>query len=77
MIDNSDGMDGIRQAKEDLKNAEIAAQNLIDTARANLGWEINKAREDGVSQQDIADYLGKTRETIRRLQVLGKEMLND
>lgn len=68
----SDPMTEVLTAFQELREAEAAAQGLIEAARLNFGRAIHEARNlprpQRLEQQDIADRVGLKRERIRQIE---------
>lgn len=75
-METTDPMEDIRRAQDGVREADEKAKQLAkeikDAARINLGHAINRARDAGTKQTDIAEELGLNREQVRRLQVAAR-----
>lgn len=66
-------MSDVLTAYQELREAEAAAQRLVEMARLNFGRAIHEARNlprtrGRLEQQDIAERVGLKRERIRQIE---------
>ena len=73
-------MTDVLTAFQELREAEAAAQNLIDAARLNLGRAIHEARNlprtrGRLKQEDIASAIDLKRERVRQIERIYEKSL--
>jgi hypothetical protein len=72
-VEVDDPMTEVLTAYQELREAEAAAQRLVDMARLNFGRAIHEARNlprtrGRLKQEDIAEKVGLKRERIRQIE---------
>lgn len=75
-------MGDVITAYRELREAEAAADRLVEMARLNLGRAIHEARNlprtrGRLKQEDIASQVGLKRERIRQIERLYEASLSD
>ena len=71
-------MTEVLEARKAYEQARADAKELVDRARARLGLSIVQARDSKVvSQTDVMNALGKSREQVRAFERAHKDWLRD
>lgn len=60
-------------SKDDLTAARNAYDDAIEKAERNRALIVVKAIDEGMPQKDVIDAMGYSRETVRRITILGRE----
>lgn len=75
----SDPMSDVLKAYQELREAEAAAEALVQAARVNFGRAMHEARSlprgQRVKQDDIAAKVGLKRERLRQIEALYTDSL--
>jgi hypothetical protein len=75
----SDPMSDVLKAYKELREAEVAADAMVQAARVNFGRAMHEARNGPVGrrvkQDDIVEKVGLKRERLRQIEALYIESL--